>query len=212
MGTFWPNPKWQAATAYLAGAVVSPTTTDATVWRCTTAGTSGNSEPSWPVAPVTAPPYTVTDGTVTWTLGTRFRQDVNDALAAVLTSFQSANPGLLRHVYTERPGSFATGELPCAWVDAEPETISYTAGTRTRTIGATVGIADASPEAEEFSDRINFLVDALVDAYTAAYAQAGPGSLLQLSAVQDVDIPEGAVHLSGVQLVFAPTFKTEGRQ
>lgn len=205
MSTVFPT--WLAGTTYLAGAVVTPAPANGTVWRATVAGTSAGAQPTWP----TADPWTVTDGGVTWTIGTTFRQDVNDGIASVLVAFQAANPSLLRVVYTERPASLAAGELPAAWIDSQPETIKHANGIRTRTQRPVVGIADRAPEAEEFSDRINYLVDALVDAFTAAYHAVSGTSILQMTGIEDIDIPEGAVHLSGVQFTFGETAVAEGR-
>jgi hypothetical protein len=56
---------WQATTAYSLGDVVVPTEGLENGWKyeCTTAGTSGASEPAWP----TQEGATKTDGSVTWT-------------------------------------------------------------------------------------------------------------------------------------------------
>lgn len=54
---------WAATTAKVAGNLVQPVTTPLYAYRCTTAGTTGSSEPTWP----TTVGATVTDGTVTWT-------------------------------------------------------------------------------------------------------------------------------------------------
>ena len=56
---------WTASTAYTVGQIVRATTLQASglVFRCTTAGTSGSTEPVW----ATDIGSTVTDGTVTWT-------------------------------------------------------------------------------------------------------------------------------------------------
>jgi hypothetical protein len=61
--------KWAASTAYSLGALVIPTA-GATWWvyECTTAGTSGTTEPAWP----TTEGATVTDGTVVWTCRARY--------------------------------------------------------------------------------------------------------------------------------------------
>lgn len=57
-------PKWQPNTAYSVGAFVTPTTGSPNrVYRCTTAGTSGSTEPSWP----NTDNATVNDGTCVWT-------------------------------------------------------------------------------------------------------------------------------------------------
>ena len=55
---------WTANTAYVAGAWVRPSTPSLSPYymECTTAGTTGASEPTWPAAG-----STVTDGTVVWT-------------------------------------------------------------------------------------------------------------------------------------------------
>lgn len=57
------SPIWVKSTAYTAGQVVTPTTRTGRSYRCTTAGTSASSEPTWP----TTTNGTVTDGTVVWT-------------------------------------------------------------------------------------------------------------------------------------------------
>ena len=56
---------WAATTAYVVGDIVRATTLQASglVFRCTTAGTSGSTEPVW----ATDIGSTVTDATVTWT-------------------------------------------------------------------------------------------------------------------------------------------------
>jgi hypothetical protein len=57
---------WAAATAYVLGDIVEPTTPNTYRYKCTTAGTShASTEPTWPTTPIGS---TVTDGTVTWTL------------------------------------------------------------------------------------------------------------------------------------------------
>jgi len=57
------HPTWQASTAYSLGDYVTPTTLNNFIYECTTAGTSGTTEPVWP----TTDGATVTDGTVEWT-------------------------------------------------------------------------------------------------------------------------------------------------
>ena len=54
---------WAASTAYALGDFVEPTTHNGYKYECTTAGTSGTTEPTWP----TTPGNTVTDGTAVWT-------------------------------------------------------------------------------------------------------------------------------------------------
>lgn len=56
---------WSSTTAYAAGYNVRPTVANGLKYICTTAGTSGTSQPSWP----TSTGGTVADGTATWTCG-----------------------------------------------------------------------------------------------------------------------------------------------
>lgn len=56
-------PTWQAGTAYSLGAYRSPTSPTGVLYKCTTAGTSGASEPTW----TTTLGATVSDGTAVWT-------------------------------------------------------------------------------------------------------------------------------------------------
>jgi len=55
-------PTWAASTAYSVDDLVVPTTGNNYRYKCTVAGTSDTSEPTWP----TTPGQTVVDGTVTW--------------------------------------------------------------------------------------------------------------------------------------------------
>ncbi len=55
---------WTASRAYIVGDTVIPTTPNDNVYKCTTAGTSGSSEPTFP----TTEDQTVNDNTVVWTL------------------------------------------------------------------------------------------------------------------------------------------------
>ena len=58
----WPG-SWVTATAYTVGDVVKPTTYASHSYKCTTAGTSGATEPTWG----TTNGGTTADNTVTWT-------------------------------------------------------------------------------------------------------------------------------------------------
>ena len=57
------KPAWQSNTDYSLGTIVRPTTPNDHVYECTTAGTSGTTEPVWP----TTEGATVQDGSVVWT-------------------------------------------------------------------------------------------------------------------------------------------------
>jgi hypothetical protein len=64
------KPAWVASTSYALGNLIMPTSTNENgiYYECTTAGTSGSTEPTWP----TAIGNTVTDGTAAWTAKGKF--------------------------------------------------------------------------------------------------------------------------------------------
>ncbi|KKN00325.1 hypothetical protein LCGC14_1138980 [marine sediment metagenome] len=65
---------WTASTAYIVGDTVIPTTPNDNVYKCTTAGTSDSSEPTFP----TTEGQTVNDNTVVWTLTYDFQYNSDD--------------------------------------------------------------------------------------------------------------------------------------
>ena len=144
-----------------------------------------------------------------------WRVDAVAGVMAVLQAQKTATPTQLRAVYSSRPGSFP--EVPAAYIGPRDERITYTAGTRTRTLsGLAVVVVDSQPDAQQTGDRLDALVDLLVDRFTAAYAQvAGGNSILQLSSISDTDVDVGAtggpILYRGVILGFGDTFITEGR-
>ncbi len=206
---------WQASHAYALTAVVIPTTfvVGSHTWRCTTAGTSGATEPTWP------DPYlgtdTITDGAVTWTQGTAVRQWYQTAILAVVTPFAAANPTLIRAVRSVKPRSLTTAESPCFWIGEMTETITHANGIRTRTFsGLTCIWADQMGEQIESNDRANFAADVLTDLFTANFHAAGGATGLQHIGTRDVDISEavGGGQYIALEFSFAPnTAVAEGR-
>ena len=78
---------WAATTAYVVGDIRRATTLQASglVFRCTTAGTSGSTEPIW----ATDIGSTVTDGTVTWTaIASAFEDLAAIAPSAIIELFE----------------------------------------------------------------------------------------------------------------------------
>jgi hypothetical protein len=178
------TPVWLPNHAYAAGAVVTETT-GLPMWRATVAGTSAGTEPTWPAAS----PWTVTDGGVTWTLNTTFRQDVHAGILSTLTLFRTANPTLLRAIWHARPASYTLGELPAAVLGDFTESIAVRNGVRQRQMdGFTVTLVDRAPDAQEADDRMNALIDALMDYITAAYHSASGTSIVEPIGVSDGDV------------------------
>lgn len=202
---------WLPSHAYLTGAVVTQTS-GLPLWRCTTPGTSGGSEPTWPVAS----PWTVTDGgTLVWTLNTTFRQNVQDGIVTTLAAFRAANPTLLRKIWQVDPGSYTLGDLPAAVVDNLTEQIATANGIRQRQIvGFTVKLIDRTPDNAEAALRMNLLIDAILDYLTAAFHMASATSIVEPIGVTDGDsgaISEGPNLFWFSNLITFRAYIAEGR-
>lgn len=207
------QPLWQAGTVYALKAVVIPTTFAGYAWRCTTAGTSGGTEPTWP-DPTTGT-ATIMDGSVTWTVGSAFRQAIQLGLcgsAGIVTLFKDANPTILRSVRTVRPRSFTTTDLPCFYIGDLNESIVHSNGLRTRTVdGFSAFLVDDLGEQIESNDRMNFAVDALTDLFTLNYHAVGGVAIFEQTSTIDTEVTDGATTFAAVEFTFGRTFVTEGR-
>ncbi len=206
------TPTWQANTAYTLTAVVIPTSTTFAgyTWRCTTAGTSGNTEPTWPTDPSVTP--TVTDGGVTWSVGTGFRQAIQYGIGSLVQTFATANPTIIRRVMTVRPRAFV--EFPTFYVGDLNETIDTSAGVRTRTFtGFSCYLVDFLGEQIESNDRMNFAADVLTDLFTLNYHAISGRSILQHIATNDTEVTDeaGAVVYPALEFQFGLTKLAEGR-
>ena len=84
---------WQASAAYVAGQVTRPVTANSHLYQCTTAGTTGSSQPTWPTGG-----GTVTDGTVVW-------QDLGTSATAVQVNSNALATATGSTVYFGRPGT-----------------------------------------------------------------------------------------------------------
>jgi hypothetical protein len=140
---------WVASTAYKLGDIARPTAANSHLYQCTTAGTSGSTQPTWPTGG-----GTVTDGTVVWTdLGT-------SATAALLSNSSLAtNTGVTvsfgrlqaaenytkfdrHHVITSDGGTPSTAAD--AGAGAGPSGISTTGSDHSFTVNITTGTAPAA--------------------------------------------------------------------
>src|ERR1035437_296620 len=135
MSTWLPN------NAYLASAIVYPTVPNGEAYFTPANGTSGATEPTWPLTG-----GTVGDNTLTWLTGTTFREQLVAGIMSVLTQFIAANPTMLRKIYGARPGSLAGSELPAAYIGSRDATFTYPNQMRQSHITVIVGVVDAVPD------------------------------------------------------------------
>ncbi len=198
-------PVWTANTAYLVTSRVTKTTSDGTVWWATVAGTSSNTEPTWP----TTDPWTVTDGGVTWAKASSARQQMVAGLLADLVIFKAANPTLLSQISASRPKSLTNMSMPAAYIGDRDEVMSVGAHIRTRTFGGlAVIVCDVTPDNAESEARMDFLVDGVVDLFTKYYHSASPRSITQPAAVTGFQPPEEGLYCQLISI--GDSFVTEG--
>lgn len=203
------TPTWQANTAYALDAVVIPSSFGGYTWYCTTAGTSGLVEPTWPDPKITP---TVTDNTVTWTVGSGFRQAIQSGVVTIMTAFSAANPTIVRSVRTVRPRTFTTADLPVFFVGDLNEDVTTSQGTRQRKFsGFSAYLVDFLGEQAESNDRMNFAADVLLDYFTRKLRAASGSSNLQVVAIHDTEFDEGGVRYPALEFVFGETLVLEGR-
>lgn len=82
--------EWVTVTAYVAGYMVEPTVQNGFRYQCTTAGTTGASEPTWPTGAIGS---TVVDGTVIWTLVSATHETTEIKLATTAAGLDAATAG-----------------------------------------------------------------------------------------------------------------------
>lgn len=190
---------WATLTTYLAGARVTKVTPDGTNWVTYAGGISAIAEPTWP----TNDPWTVLDGTVTWSLGSSFRQAVSAGLLTVVTAFRDANPTLLKGIHASRPNSYDLVDKPGAFLDGGNETVTYAQGVRTRHLTTTVTVFTAVPDIAEAQNGMDVLIDGLLDAFTANYHAAGGKTLIEATSITQVELNDGkGVSYLGYQFPF----------
>jgi len=107
-------PTWAASTAYAVGDKVVPTTKNGNIYECTTAGTSGTTEPTWP----TTEGATVTDGSVVWTCRSGTPDPDQTGLIGVNQLYKKMNSGYPQKqdsVKSVFQADFVDGEAEWKW-------------------------------------------------------------------------------------------------
>ena len=118
------NGLWQPSTAYSVSAVVhSPSLPAGCKATCTTAGTTGSTEPKW-----TAYGTTVTDGTVKWAVETDVQGTMYGEMQTAITSaINSLHDTIKTEMQTAMLALFPVGTILETTNDANPST--YIGGT-----------------------------------------------------------------------------------
>ena len=145
------------------------------------------------------------------------RQALNDALAAILVAFITANPTVVRKYWSEVPASL-NGEAAFVYQGPINETITHDAGTRSTLFRGTLGYVDFLADPEETNTRVNTFADFMREWFTANYhilvnTSSGPYyGILQETALTDgpTELTQSSTRMTDVLLEF--TFNPlEGR-
>jgi hypothetical protein len=141
--------RWVASTAYNLGDVTRPVTANSHLYQCTTAGTTGSSQPTWPTSA-----GTVTDGTAVWTdLGTSATAAYVSAPSTATNTGVTVNFGRFQatqsfttfkrhHILTSDGGTPSTGADAAA--GTSPSGVSTTGSDHSFTVNITSGTSPAS--------------------------------------------------------------------
>lgn len=196
-------PAWAQGT-YLPFARVSATA--GLVFQTIAGGTTGATEPTWP----TAAPWTVSDGSVTWTVASSFRQQQVAGLVTLLTTFRSANPTMLKSIRLTRPEAMA--DVPAAFVGARDEAVAQDGGLRTRRFATSIVLVDRVANNVETENRMDALIDAILDLLSANPHAASGQTIVSPTAVNEYALPEGQnVEYLANEIVLGETQTQEGR-
>jgi hypothetical protein len=141
-------------------------------------------------------------------MATTFRTDVCDGILAVLTTYAAAHPDQLVRAYRARPASMP--DLPAAYIENRPESISHSQGVRTRIMTPSVVVVRRITDNAETMAAFDTLVDGLVDAFTAVPQFASDTIWSELT-VADEDAPFGDYDFAAVRFTFGNVSIDEGR-
>jgi hypothetical protein len=140
---------------------------------------------------------------------TTFRADIAAGIEAVLNAFKTTHPDLLLAVYRARPESLP--DLPAAFIDSRPETITHDSGTRTRTMAPSVVVVRRLTNNAEAMATFDTLVDLMVDAFTAS-PQFTSNTIWSAMTVADEEYDYGGEYLlAAVRFSFGNVSIMEGR-
>ncbi len=99
------SPVWEAETSYTVGQIIRPTVDNSLVYKCTTAGTSDVTEPSWPIIGIGS---TIVDDSVIWTLYAAHHPTTEIKLATTSGGLDTATGGVALSVGTTIDGGVAS--------------------------------------------------------------------------------------------------------
>jgi hypothetical protein len=95
------------------------------------------------------------------------RQDLRNAIMALLGAVQTAKPGIINQAWRARPAG--VGEFPLAYISDINESSIHDGGTRTSTFTGSIVYVDTLSNATETKARVDIFLDYIRDLLTANY-------------------------------------------
>jgi hypothetical protein len=129
---------------------------------------------------------------VTWD---PLRQEVNDFLAAIISAFMTAVPGVVYQQFSEIPEGF-TGEVPFVYLGSLIESEHFDAGLRITLFTGEIGYVDSSPDNQQSNTRANSFADYFREVFTVN-ARILPEGIFQQTGLREERIAQG--NLNGFQ-------------
>lgn len=117
----------------------------------------------------------------TWSTG---RVDLNEALVAILEAFRTAQPTIIRKVWSSAPPNLA-GERPFVYVGDITEEVRNDSGLRMTDYTGSVGYVDIMSDNSEAGDRAMVFFDYMRDLFSANARGISTGELTQTGAREE---------------------------
>ena len=137
------------------------------------------------------------------------RQDLNDALEALLDAFiASTSFAIVRKFWSELPNTL-TGEGPFVAIGDITEDIKHDISLRTTVYSGSLWYVDWLTDPTEYNARVNVFADHMRDLFTANPTITGRG-LLQQVGFQEGELRQGTMNFGAPQLLFTYNVQ-EGR-
>ena len=128
------------------------------------------------------------------------RADLQDAIQAMVSSFQTAHPGIVNQMWQARPAG--PGEFPLVYIGKIDETVTHDAGLRVTTFTGSIVYVDTLAFAPETNDRSNVFLDYMRDLFSAN-AQVFSTGILEETGVTEAELPWGpSVETTGTALLW----------
>lgn len=132
------------------------------------------------------------------------RQDLNDAMSAILAAFITVHPTVVRKYWSEVPPTIV-GEGPFVYLGDITEAVAHDMQTRGTVFSGHIGYVDTLADMPATNRRVNVFADFMRDMFTSnsrITSQSGSTGLLEQRGFQEGEITQGNARLTDCRLFF----------